>query len=212
VIPRRLVRVVPEHTGEEAERYWRMAMALHPDWEFVTWRDPIDPAAFPLTSPYWGQCSSGAQLADLVRTEDIYTRGGIYLDSDVEVLRSFEPLLGVEAFAAWEDDEVVCNAVFGARPQHPALRRVLDLAVARRHEGTWGAGVGTFTEVLRGRRDVLLLPPGALYPYHYRQRRGLSPFWGGTEQARALLYQQSPWAFCAHHWRGSWVEEEAVNR
>lgn len=194
-IPRIFHRVVPEHTSDEVERWWAELQALHPDWRFMTHRDPLDPAAWPETSAKWKHCKNGASLADLVRLEALWTWGGIYVDSDVEPYRSFAPLQPLEAFAAWEDNRVVPNAVMGARRGHPAIRACLDMALREVRRGTWEAGPGVTTKVLVGRPDVLLLPPGSFYPYHYKEKERR-----GEDHKRA-----QPWAFGAHHWAGSWL-------
>jgi mannosyltransferase OCH1-like enzyme len=198
VIPRRLIRTVPEKTSAEVERWWEQACDLHPMWEHITYRDPVGRADFPLTSHLFNVCESGAQLADLIRAEALYRYGGIYLDSDVEVYRSLEPLTHLQGFAGYEDAEHIPNAVMGFEAQHPAIGRVVKLAVERRHLGTWAAGVGVTTEVFAGRDDMLILPPGTLYPTHYRDadRDTIS-----TDSLRA----QQPWAYCRHYWRKSWA-------
>ena len=204
-IPRIIHRVVPEAVNPVAEAYWARMAELHPGWELRTWRDPIDPAAFPLTAPCWRHARNGAQLADLIRLEVLWRHGGVYVDQDVEPYRSFHPLMPLAAFAAWEDRRSVPNAVIGAVPGHPAIRECIDLAVARvrtpARDGpgaTWDAGPGVTTEVLVGREDVLLLPPGAFFPYHYRD---------ATTQRRRDHATEQPWAFAAHHWWGSWLPE-----
>ena len=200
MIPKRLIRVVPEDTSPEVELWWAEAKALHRGWDHVTLRDPLSPKKFPLTSSLWPTCESGAQLADLIRTEELYSRGGVYIDSDVEVYRSFEPLLAVRGFAAWEDERHIPNAVMGFEPGHPALAAVLRLARERHRKGTWEAGVGVTTEVFKGRNDMLVLPPGGFYPYHYSEKDCY-----GQPHLRAALRALNPWAFCAHHWRHSWA-------
>ena len=199
-MPRRLVRTVPEAVDDEQEHLWEIACDLHPDWEHRTWREPIDPVDFPLTGYLFSTCESGAQKADLIRAEDLYSRSGIYLDSDVEVLRPLDPLLGTRGFAGWEDENHICNAVMGFEAGHPALREYLELAIQRHDEGTWLAGVGAFTEVMRGRDDVLLLAPGSLYPVHYRQ--SMPPM--------GLVRCHNPWAYTIHHWNHSWASAERI--
>jgi len=198
MIPKRLIRVVPQHTTVEVENWWDHACDIHKGWAHVTLRDPLDPKRFPNTSHLWRTCESGAQLADLVRTEELYWSGGVYVDSDVEVYKSFEPLRGTGGFAAWEDSDHIPNAVMGFPAKHPAVYRVLELAAQRHNQGTWAAGVGVTTEVFRNRDDMLLLPPGSFYPTHYRDpwRNTLS-----TDELKA----QRPWAFCRHWWAHSWA-------
>lgn len=196
LIPRRLVRTVPVESTVEAEHLWATACALHPDWEHITWRDPIDPAAFPITSPYWQDCETGAQLADLIRAEDLLHNGGWYLDSDVQMLKPLDELCALNAVAAWEDRDHIPNAVLGFTPGHPALQHVLDLAITRRDRGTWAAGVGVTTEVFRN-ADMVLLPPGSFYAVHWRTAHHNPIDWD-------QVAKDNPWAYAIHRYRASW--------
>jgi len=199
IVPRRLIRTVPKRTTSEQEHLWEKACDLHPAWEHVTLRDPVDPADFPISSPHWTGCETGAQLADLIRLEEVYHRGGVYIDSDVELLRPLDPMLGAPLFAGYQDSEYVCNAVFGASPGHTAILRILKLSIERQHQGTLAAGVNTFSEILHGRNDILLLPPGSFYPYHWTLK-------GVHNQNSFELSLDQPWAYAIHHWEASWKE------
>lgn len=198
MIPHRLVRTIPAKTSDQVETWWREACTLHPGWEHVTIREPVDPKQFPLTGHLFDSCESGAQKADLIRAEDLWSRGGLYVDADVQVFRSFEPLLPLKGFAAWEDEHHVCNALLGFQPGHPALKRVIELAIQRHEQGTWQAGVGVVTQVLRDAKDVLLLPPQCFYAVHWRNR------------AHLHRHRPDPWEFAAHHWAHSWKDSARV--
>lgn len=195
MIPRLIFRTVPAATSGEVEQFWADTTVLHAGWQMITYRDPIDPDLFPLSSPHWDRCTSGAQRAGLIRLEGLLRHGGIYLDSDVEVYRPLDSLLGVAAFAAWEDAKVVPDAVLGAKPAHPAIGDCLERAIDVLEQGPWASGPGVTTAVLPGRADVLLLPPGSWYPYHYSQR----------DRRHDDHRTTNPWAFGAHHWEGSWL-------
>lgn len=197
-IPRILHRVVPATTSPEVEGYWKRFQALNPGWEYLTHRDPLKASEWPLSSPGWGSCTSGAQLAGLVRLEALYRWGGVYVDSDCEPYRSLEPLLGARAFAAWEDERTVPDAVIGAEPEHPVILACLKLALERVTKGAWESGPGVTTELLPGRSDVLLLPPGSFYPYH----------WANKNLRRDPHWKRLPWVFMAHHWAGSWLDKK----
>lgn len=205
MIPPRLIRTIPEHTSAEVERFWEWACELHPGWDHITYRDPLDPADFPYTSPAWDLCTSGAQRAGLIRLEALWLHGGIYIDSDVELYRPLDALLDLRGFAAWEDTDTVPDAVLGAEDLHPALWDCLQLALERIRTAdrgwrfAWETGPGVTTAVLAGRADFLLLPPGAFFPYHYTERHRRH-----EDHAAA-----NPWAFGAHHWHASWLPEEA---
>jgi hypothetical protein len=197
-IPRILHRVVPAHINATAEVWWGRFATLHPSWQLLTHRDPLDPAEWPLTAPSWSKVSCGAQLADLVRLEALLRWGGVYVDQDMEPFRSLEPLLSAQVFAAWEDEQVVPNAVIGARPGHPLISEMLTLALRSMKRSVWDAGPGATTKVLTGRTDVLLLPPSAFYAVHYRD----------PERDRKMSAPASPWEFARHHYWGSWLPEE----
>jgi hypothetical protein len=195
-IPRILHRTVPADTSEQVEAWWAELQRLHPGWEYRTYREPIDPADWPLTGDLFDRCANGAQKAGLIRAESLYRDGGIYLDSDCEPVRSLEPLLQCEAFAGWEDSSTVPDAVLGARPGHPAFELMLQKARAVIEGGgdAWQSGPGVTTEILPGRADVLLLSPGAFYEVHYLEKRRLKD-------------PHPPYAFVRHHWHGSWLSE-----
>lgn len=205
MIPKVLHRTIPESgVADECEQWWSDACALHPDWRHVTWQDPLDPDRFPLTAHLWPRCATGAQRAGLVRLEVVYRYGGVYIDSDVECYRPFDPLLGCSGFAGWEDARTVPDAVFGAEKGDVTVWHVFEAAERRfvgggrtwaDDAGAWSTGPGAFTEVLPG-SPWLLLPPGSFYPYH----------WTGVRDGRGRDHiSEQPWAFCAHHWHGSWL-------
>lgn len=200
MIPRNLFRTVPEVTSSVIEGWWNAATDYHKGWECITYRDPIDPALFPLTSSYWNLCKHGAQMAGLIRLEAVYTHGGVYIDSDFQCFRSFGHLRGLQAFAAWEDADVVPDAVFGAEQGHPAIKECLDVAIIllQMGRGAWDTGPGVFTDILPRRHDVTLFPPAVLYPYHY-----------SIKHKRALIqkgdWYDKPWNIGMHNWHASWV-------
>jgi len=194
-IPRIMHRTVPADTSDEVEGFWARFEQLHPGWDCRTYREPIDPAQWPLTGDLFAQCQNGAQKAGLIRLEALYRDGGVYVDSDCEPFQSFEPLIHSPAFAAWEDETTIPDAVLGAKQGHPAWEQMIEKARSVIEGGgdAWQSGPGVTTETLQGRTDVLVLPPGAFYPHHYLRKSDKGT--GG------------PWVFCEHHWHHSWGSE-----
>ncbi len=207
-IPKLIFRTVPKDTSANVEDWWASTKELHPDFKHITYREPIDPTHFPITSSFWDRCESGAQKAGLIRLEGLRMHGGIYLDSDVQVYRSLVPLLQLRGFAVYEDADVVPDAVLGAECRHPAIDACLELALKRidensgnfRTDGAWGTGPGVTNTVLRGRDDWLLLPPSTFYPYHYTEKK----------TRRHDDFSQIPWTFAAHHWDHSWSSKSSL--
>lgn len=81
MIPRIIHRVAPEVVDPQFDRCSAKWRDLHPDWELMDWRDPLDPNDFE-TGHLWVGIS-GAQLANYVRLEVLWRYGGIYVDADV---------------------------------------------------------------------------------------------------------------------------------
>lgn len=209
MIPRRLIRSVPAHTTDEVERFWRTACELHPDWEHITFRDPVDTALFPETADSWADCDSGAQKAGLIRLEALWTLGGFWVDSDLELFRPLDDLRDLGAVGCWEDANTVPDLFIGAEAGHPAIRACLDLALDRLHgdgnhwtndRHAWSTGPGVTTTVLPGRGDVTLLPPSAFCPVHWSHR--------GRHITNAEVLARHPDCRGRHWWRGSWLPDD----
>lgn len=52
--------------------------------------------------------------------------GGVYLDSDIEVLKSFDSLLDNEAFTGFEDYGRIAAWIFGSEKGNPLFKELLD--------------------------------------------------------------------------------------
>lgn len=75
-----------------------------------------------------------AFAADYIRMYALYTEGGLYLDSDVEVFKPFDPFLKNSFFTGTEpyivDDKIYYDlecAIMGSEKGHPFLKEALDL-------------------------------------------------------------------------------------
>lgn len=71
-------------------------------------------------------------VPDYARLDIVYEHGGIYLDTDVEMVHSFDHLLENECFFGFEntgdgENYVNCGHGFGAVPGHDAIKNARDL-------------------------------------------------------------------------------------
>lgn len=150
----------------------RIAKELHPDWQVHVWQDPIDTTGF-LLAHYHKQATSGAQLADLVRLDVVYRDGGIYIDSDVRLIRRLDCLCRLDNFFCSEDGYHLTNAVFGASKRDTAIRALIEDLLNVEPDWSEPANVATgpvfFRRILQWRTDVLLLPRETFYPYNYNE-------------------------------------------
>jgi hypothetical protein len=68
-----------------------------------------------------------AFLTDYIRLVVVEQYGGIYFDTDVEVIRNFDDLLGDKAFFCFEDDQYVNTGEgFGSEAHHPVVQQMIQ--------------------------------------------------------------------------------------
>ncbi|MDH1365257.1 glycosyltransferase [Acinetobacter johnsonii] len=72
-----------------------------PDWEFILWNESNSPLAHPFVSRALKD-KKYAFVADYVRCYALYEHGGVYLDTDVEVIKNFDNLLRYNVFLGSE--------------------------------------------------------------------------------------------------------------
>ncbi len=97
-----------------------------PDYEIIEWNeDNFDI----YTNAYTEMCYTQkkfAFLTDYIRLKVLAQYGGIYFDTDVEVIRSFDDLLDAPAFFGFEDDSHVNTGVgFGCEAHNSAVLAML---------------------------------------------------------------------------------------
>ena len=96
-----------------------------PDYEIWLW----DTKRFDLSTSVWVteayDKKKYAFCADYIRMYALFNYGGVYLDSDVEVLRSFNDLLTLPYFIGYESKQYFEAAIIGAEKGNPFIGDVL---------------------------------------------------------------------------------------
>lgn len=97
-----------------------------PDYEIIEWNeDNFDVNQNPYTRMCWEQ-KKYAFLSDYVRLVVLAEHGGVYFDTDVQVVRSFDDLLTDPAFFGFEDDSHVNTGIgFGCEPGNVIVEEML---------------------------------------------------------------------------------------
>lgn len=89
-----------------------------PGYQLVRWDESnVDVYAHPFTAAAYS-ARRFAFVADYVRMKVLAEEGGIYLDTDVEVLGSFDAMLDNDFFIGLEWDDRFGTSVIGAAPGH----------------------------------------------------------------------------------------------
>ena len=98
-----------------------------PDYEILEWNESnYDISAAPLYVRQAYEAKKWAFVTDYVRLQVVYENGGIYLDTDVELLKGLDDLLEHRAYFGFEDDGHINTGVgFGAEKGHELLKEIM---------------------------------------------------------------------------------------
>lgn len=97
-----------------------------PDYRIMRWdEDSFDVEGVPWTKEAYS-VGKFAFVSDYVRLAALREYGGIYLDTDVKVLKSFDGLLENRAFLGFENELYLTSAVMGFEPGFPLLTEFLS--------------------------------------------------------------------------------------
>ncbi len=97
-----------------------------PDYEIRLWNAKnFDLSICPYAQEAY-QERKFAFASDYVRLWVLYNYGGIYLDSDIEILKSFDDLLDNKAFTCFEDSNGIAAWIFGSEKMNPLFKEFMD--------------------------------------------------------------------------------------
>ena len=98
-----------------------------PDYDIIEWNeDNFDVESTPYTR-YCYHNKKWAYLSDFARLAVVYQNGGVYFDTDVEVLKSIDSLLYYDVFFALEDSYTIATGLgFGACAKNKYILAMMD--------------------------------------------------------------------------------------
>lgn len=97
-----------------------------PDFEIIEWNeDNFDVASAPEYVRQAYAHKKWAFVSDYVRLRAMTDQGGIYLDTDVELVKSLTPYLKHRAFGGFESAQSICTAVMACEAGFPLFREFL---------------------------------------------------------------------------------------
>ena len=169
------------------------------DYEFMLW----DKNHFDIHSLFWVEQACAAKkwafAADYLRLYALYNYGGIYLDSDVEVLKSFDDLLDRPYFFGREhtpdrieNQNSIEAATMGAEKGLPFLKRVMEFY--ERHDFVKDDGY----------MDMTTLPTILARKMKGENLDILPMDYFSPKNTRTLELQITKNTYCIHHFNGSW--------
>jgi mannosyltransferase OCH1-like enzyme len=113
---------IPDHVNTFVET-WRMH---NPDYQIKCWSEENIDISDCVYAQEALEHKKWAFLSDYIRLLVLAEYGGIYLDTDVECLKSFDALLTNMVFFGFEDDDRISTATIGAIPNHPLFAELVN--------------------------------------------------------------------------------------
>ena len=93
-----------------------------PDYELIEWNEDNFDVGYNKYTQYCYDNKKWAFLSDFVRLAVVEKHGGIYFDTDVELLREPDELLQYGAFYGFETENYIATGLgFGAEAGHPTI-------------------------------------------------------------------------------------------
>lgn len=135
-----------------------------------------------------------AYVSDYMRVKTLYDHGGIYLDTDVTLYKSFDNILTDKMFIGNQKSNIPELAVFGAEKQHPVLKDLYNFYQEEVWQNKNYIINNIFSELCdKNRYDSNILK---IYPYDY-----FHPKYFYEEFSQDLITKNT----IAVHWgNGSW--------
>ncbi|MGP6139795.1 glycosyltransferase family 32 protein [Jeotgalibaca sp. A127] len=192
--------------GEQTKEMMATWKKYCPDYEIMIWNE--DTFDVHNMGDYVKEAyleSKWAFVSDVARLYALKEYGGIYMDTDVEVIKPLDPLLNHDAFMGFEIETTISTALIATVPHHPTFE-LLFADYENRHfknpDGTLDekTNVNRITEIfqengLELNNEYQEIMNVAIYPRVYFSPKS---YW-----TREINDTKDTYAI--HHYSGSWL-------
>lgn len=186
-----------------------------PEYEIIEWNEDNFDINCNLYVKQAYECKKWAFVSDYVRLYAVYTMGGVYMDTDVEVLKPLDKFLEHGAFSGFESEVDIPTGIMAGEKGHPWFRDLLAYYdnrsfVNEKGEMDMTTNVTSITNITCEKyglkrngqlqtlpHDLVLYPKRVFCPLDYIKYRG------SQKKITAETYT-------IHHFAGSWEEGKAL--
>ena len=175
-----------------------------PDYEIIEWNESNFDIKCNDFCRTMSEQKKWAFLTDYVRLKIIYENGGVYLDTDVQVIKSLDPLMKNGAYMGGENTGLVATGLgFAAEAGHPLIKKNMAYYEELKDFSDVHSCPWITTEILevygykKGEQIIQQLPGLTIYPEEY-----LCP-----KNERTGLTRVTKNTYSIHHFDASWYED-----
>ena len=198
--------------------YVEKLKALHPDWTYRLWTDADNLELVTTRTPelleVYNKLPKNIMRADVIRYVIMFVHGGLYLDTDYEMLKpfdltSYDVVLPVEITDEQGNLTRIANSVFASVPGHAFWRMAIDDLIANPPlspgiDVIEATGPAFLTRIYRRARDTGL-------DIHTPERALFNPITPRLKRDYNAIIDRGV-AYGIHHCFGSWRDFDTVHR
>lgn len=97
-----------------------------PDYQIIEWNESNFDINFSQYTQDAYHCKKWAFVSDVARLYALYNHGGIYFDTDVEVVKTFDSLLNNDLFLGFEGSKYIATSTIGSVARHRLIEDFLN--------------------------------------------------------------------------------------
>ncbi|MCI9593102.1 MAG: hypothetical protein HFG51_02985 [Lachnospiraceae bacterium] len=195
---------------DKYKRYMESWYKFCPDYEIIEWNE----SNYDVTKNKYMYDAYRENIwgfvPDFARIDIIHSHGGIYLDTDVELVKNLDDLLYQKGFMGFEDDEHVnLGSGFGAIKGLPIFRELMEDYNKIKFINEDGKLNLTASPIYN---TILLSKHGLLNNGEYQIVEDVTIYPAKVLTGKSMYTMRTvikPWTYAVHHYDGSWATERA---
>lgn len=188
---------------------WKKNM---PEYNIIEWNEKNSDLFHPFVKEAY-RLKKWAFVADYVRLNVIYENGGIYLDTDMMVLKSFDAFLDSSCFFGAEDSDFISCGIMGAKQKNEFIKKCLrvydsliitmntnlgEITIPRiitKEFNRYSKTIMQFDKIIFY-DGIVIYPSSFFYPFPFANKSDLINY------KNYIKYE----SYAVHLWSSSWIE------
>lgn len=208
--------------GEKPEKVLKCIESwkkILPDYKIIEWNEKnFDVEKEIKENKFFRECYKRklwAFVSDYIRVKILYEYGGVYLDTDMEIIKDISPLLETKLFLGYENEDTMSFGIVGTVPKNDVFKRFYEFY----QEEIWSSPLhiitSIFTEIVKEKygdisvipkEEITVYPREYFYPYNHDEEftkecitkntyaiHWWGKSWGKNPKVYFLKYKHLPW-------------------